>query len=106
MNGSREYAKNPGSNAAIVRNAEAADRITGIRHALAEEDEPAPWTLPPSRRRKERPIAGPLPANLELILGDEIYIAKDVLSPGLRNRLLRLAAFQNPVLQSPGNAPA
>jgi len=80
----------------IVRNAEAADRIVGIRHALAEEDEPAPWTLPPSRRRKERPIAGPLPANLELILGDEIYIAKDVLSPSLRNRLLRLAAFQNP----------
>src|ERR1700674_4036013 len=80
----------------IVRNAEAADRIVGVRHALAEEDEPAPWTMPPSRRRKELPISGPLPANLELILSDEIYIAKDILSPGLRNRLLRLAAFQNP----------
>jgi len=30
------------------------------------------------------------------VLGNEIYIAKDSLPPGLRNRLLRLAAFQNP----------
>jgi superfamily II DNA or RNA helicase/very-short-patch-repair endonuclease len=33
---------------------------------------------------------------LELVAGNEIYIAKDGLPPGLRNRLLRLAAFQNP----------
>ena len=50
----------------------------------------------PSRRRQEPPIAGPLPKSLELTLGDQIYIAKDGLPPGLRNRLLRLAAFQNP----------
>jgi hypothetical protein len=31
-----------------------------------------------------------------LVVGDQIYIAKDGLHPGLRNRLLRLAAFQNP----------
>ncbi len=80
----------------IVHKAEASDRVVDIRHALTEGDESAPWALPPSRRRKERPISGPLPANLELVLGDEIYIAKDALSPGLRNRLLRLAAFQNP----------
>jgi hypothetical protein len=36
------------------------------------------------------------PRALELILGNEIYIAKDGLAPGLRNRLLRVAAFQNP----------
>ena len=29
-------------------------------------------------------------------MGDQIYIAKEGLPPGLRNRLLRLAAFQNP----------
>ena len=29
-------------------------------------------------------------------LGNQIYIAKDGLAPALRNRLLRLAAFQNP----------
>ena len=42
------------------------------------------------------PIIGELPRALELILGNEIYIAKDGLAPGLRNRLLRVAAFQNP----------
>ena len=35
-------------------------------------------------------------SSLELVLGNQIYIAKEGLSPGLRNRLLRLAAFQNP----------
>jgi superfamily II DNA or RNA helicase len=80
----------------IVRNAEAADRIVGVRRAPAEEDEWEPWAMLPSRRRKGNPITGPLPTNLELVLGDEIYVAKDALPPGLRNRLLRLAAFQNP----------
>ena len=52
--------------------------------------------LPPSRCRKEPPIVGPLPKSMELVLGDQIYIAKESLPPGLRNRLVRLAAFQNP----------
>ena len=52
--------------------------------------------MPPSRLRKDPPIAGNLPDTLELVVGNEIYIAKDGLPPGLRNRLLRLAAFQNP----------
>jgi superfamily II DNA or RNA helicase/very-short-patch-repair endonuclease len=37
-----------------------------------------------------------VPTSLELILGNQIYIANEGLSPPLRNRLLRLAAFQNP----------
>ena len=45
---------------------------------------------------KEAPIVGELPRSLELVLGNEIYIAKEGLLPGLRNRLLRVAAFQNP----------
>lgn len=39
---------------------------------------------------------GELPEVLELVLGNQIYIAKEGLHPALRNRLLRLAAFQNP----------
>jgi hypothetical protein len=38
----------------------------------------------------------PLPESLELILGDQIYIARENSPPTLRNRLLCLAAFQNP----------
>ena len=80
----------------IVRDAEGKGRVVGVRLALADEDDDCALAAPPSRRRKEPPIAGPLPKSLELILGDQIYIAKDQLPPGLRNRLVRLAAFQNP----------
>ena len=80
----------------IVRDAERRGRVVGVRIAAVDEDDGQPWTASPSRRHKEPPIAGPLPESLELILADQIYIAKDQLTPGLRNRLLRLAAFQNP----------
>lgn len=81
---------------ALVREAESKGRIIGVRMAVIDEDDDAPWMAPPSRRRKEPPIIGPLPESLDLVLADEIYIAKENLPPGLRNRLLRLAAFQNP----------
>jgi superfamily II DNA or RNA helicase/very-short-patch-repair endonuclease len=81
----------------MVRDAEQKGRIVGVRAVLTlEEDDDTPWTAPPSRRRKEPPILGPLPESLDLVLGDQIYVAKTALVPALRNRLLRLAAFQNP----------
>src|SRR6266705_4689671 len=80
----------------LVRDAERRGRVVGVRLPEMDEDDPEPWTAPPSRRRKEPPIAGEVPGTLELVVGNEIYIAKDGLAPGLRNRLLRLAAFQNP----------
>jgi superfamily II DNA or RNA helicase/very-short-patch-repair endonuclease len=82
---------------ALVREAESKGRILGVRIAAPdEEDENSPWTMPPSRRRKEPPIAGPLPEKLGLVVSDQVYISKDGLVPGLRNRLVRLASFQNP----------
>src|SRR5208283_4714156 len=60
---------------ALVRDAESKGRIIGVRAALADEDDDNPWTAPPSRRRKEPPIAGPLPETLDIVLGDQIYIA-------------------------------
>lgn len=79
----------------IVRDAEEKDRIVGVRLGLVDEDDPTPWTLLPSRRPAKLAAVGPVPAKLELVLANEIYIAKDELSPGLSNRLIRLAAFQN-----------
>ena len=80
-----------------VRIAEAKGQVIAIRLAPQdEEDETTPWMAPPSRRGKEAQIAGPLPKTLDLTLGNQIYIAKEAMPPALRNRLIRLAAFQNP----------
>jgi superfamily II DNA or RNA helicase/very-short-patch-repair endonuclease len=79
-----------------VRKAEAKGRIVGVRLPLTDEEGDAtPWAAAESRRA-ERPIADPLPEELQLVLGSEIFIGKDGLPPALRNRLIRLAAFQNP----------
>ncbi len=80
----------------ITQDAECRGRVLGVRFALAPDDEPEPWNSPPSRRHREQPITGPLPKEIEIVLGDQIYLTKNSLSPPLRNRLLRLAAFQNP----------
>ena len=80
----------------IVEDAERRGRILGVRLPPQEDGDDEPWTAPPSRRRKAPPIVGELPQAVELVLGDQIYIAKAGLHPSLRNRLLRLAAFQNP----------
>jgi len=72
-------------------------RITGVRFASSEEDkDPQPWAAPPSRRRAEPPLKGPLPDQLEIVQADQLYLAKDDLPPPFLNRLIRLAAFQNP----------
>lgn len=80
----------------IVQDAERRGRVLGVRLPPQDDGEEEPWTAPPSRRRREAPIAGELPRALELVLGNQIYIAKEGLHPALQNRLLRLAAFQNP----------
>ena len=83
----------------IASAAEHHGRVIAVRHpALAEDDGDynEPWNVPPSRDRREPPLSGPLPERVQLVLGNEIYIAKEGMPPALRNRLQRLAAFQNP----------
>ncbi|MBA2557017.1 MAG: DEAD/DEAH box helicase family protein, partial [Chloroflexi bacterium] len=80
----------------IVQDAEQRGRILGVRLPPQEDGEGEPWTAPPSRRRTLAPIRGDLPDSLELVLGNQIYIPKAALPPALRNRFVRLAAFQNP----------
>ena len=81
----------------IVRAAERDDKIIGVRRS-ASDDETAedPWTLPPSRRKKDEVIAGPLPATVRITHSNLVYVEKDGLPPAMLNRLHRLAAFQNP----------
>jgi len=79
----------------LVRDAETKGRVIGVSVAVMDDEDDSPWAAAPSRRH-EPPIPGPLPEKVELVLADQIYIAKENLPPALRNRLLRLAAFQNP----------
>lgn len=64
--------------------------------SVTESAEPDPWTLPPSRKRLDKPIIGPLPATVEIVHSNLTYIEKKGLPPAMLNRLLRIAAFQNP----------
>jgi superfamily II DNA or RNA helicase/very-short-patch-repair endonuclease len=76
---------------ALVRHAEAKDRIVGAHLSLSEEENPTPWN-----RQRLAPLVTDVPENLEIVVGNEIYIHKNGLSPGLKNRLIRLATFPNP----------
>ena len=81
--------------ATIVEKASSAGRILGVRLPLDDDDE-EPWTAPPSRRRAEPAIIGQMPQTVEVVLGNQVYIDRSALPPALVNRLIRLAAFQNP----------
>src|SRR5205814_1045433 len=80
----------------LVAHAERKGRIIGVRFPPGEEDDARPWPAPPSKRRDEPLCDGPLPSQLELILSNQLTVAKDQLTPSLQNRLVRVAAFQNP----------
>jgi len=73
-------------------------RATGGSHPLDvnfidEEDLSAPWKRVSASNRK---LAGPLPKSLSVTLANLIYFEKAELQQALSNRLIRLAAFQNP----------
>ncbi len=73
-------------------------RATGGSHPLDvtfidEEDLSAPWRRENASNRK---LTGPLPKSLSVTLANLIYFEKAKLPQALANRLIRLAAFQNP----------
>jgi hypothetical protein len=81
----------------IVAEAQRKGDLIGVRMSVADgEDAQDPWTLPPSRKRKERPIEGPLPKTVQIVRANLVYVESKDLPPAMLNRLLRLAAFQNP----------
>ena len=57
-----------------------------------DEDDSKPWL----RGTPSTKISEPLPETLHLVLANQIFIAKNDLPQPLANRLIRLAAFQNP----------
>jgi hypothetical protein len=80
----------------IVADAQSHGDLIGVRISVADdEDAQDPWTLPPSRKRLERPIEEPLPDAVQIVRANLLYIEKQGLPSAMLNRLLRLAAFQN-----------
>jgi superfamily II DNA or RNA helicase len=81
----------------VIADAQRNGDLIGVRISIADdEDAQDPWTLPPSQRRMERPIEGPLPERVQIVRANLLYVEKQGLPPAMMNRLVRLAAFQNP----------
>jgi len=71
--------------------------VVGLPRTLTQEEGlEDPWTLPPSGRPKEQRITGELPNAVSIVLSNQVFIKKEGMPSILANRLIRLAAFQNP----------
>ncbi len=73
-------------------------RATGGAHPLDvtfidDENNANPWQ---KSAPSARTVAGPLPESLKVTLANLIYVEKAAVPQPLANRLIRLAAFQNP----------
>lgn len=73
-------------------------RATGGVHPLDvtfidDEDLATPWKRASAASKK---LAGPMPQSLTVTLANRVYFEKAQLPQSLANRLIRLAAFQNP----------
>jgi superfamily II DNA or RNA helicase len=82
---------------AIAEEASRRGEVVGVRTAESDgEYGVAPWARPPSRRIAQLKLAGPLPVEVNAVIGQRLFVEKAGLPSPLLNRLKRLAAFQNP----------
>jgi superfamily II DNA or RNA helicase len=83
--------------ARIIHEIDPEGNPTGVHlHLPDENDSEAPWLRRPSRKQKERQVTGPLPPNVRVVLSNLLYIEKEGLPSAIVDRLIRIAAFQNP----------
>ena len=86
---------------ALLRKVYPAGDVINIKHSASDYDEVSdPWILPPSGRVADKAITEPLPPNISIKLGNLIYVEKKDLPDAFLDRLIRLAAFQNPEFYS------
>jgi superfamily II DNA or RNA helicase len=82
---------------ALLRKVYPASDVINIRHGATDYDGTNdPWLVPPSGRVAEAAITEPLPPNISIKLGNLIYVEKKDLPDVFLDRLMRMAAFQNP----------
>jgi len=69
----------------------------GVHLSLPEEgDGEPPWLWRPSRSRSEARITDLLPSSVRLTTSNLVYVEKKGLPCSMQDRLIRIAAFQNP----------
>jgi superfamily II DNA or RNA helicase len=79
----------------LVNQAEKQNNILAVKMPV-EEDNGKPWQMSPSRKDNALVDMGVLPEQINLVAGNQIFIEKKNLSAPLHNKIIRLAAFQNP----------
>lgn len=70
--------------------------VHGIGIGFDTEVTESPWNVPPSGVKRQTSIKGPLPAKVDIILANQLYIEKTGLPSVLTRQLMQLAAFSNP----------
>jgi hypothetical protein len=61
----------------VVQEASRNGAVLGVRISLVDEGmEEDPWTLPPSKKKKEKVIQGPFPKTVRIVQSNLIYIEK------------------------------
>jgi hypothetical protein len=81
----------------IVNDATRRGQVMGVKFSITDDDsEDTPWTLLPSRTKSEKPIPGPFPELVEIVRSNLIFVPKAGLPEPMLNRIIRVAAFQNP----------
>ncbi len=80
----------------IVNDATRQGQVMGVKLSMTDDGGDAPRTLLPSRRKSEKPIPGPFPESVEIIRSNLVFIPKADLPEPMLNRMIRIAAFQNP----------
>jgi hypothetical protein len=89
----------------VVLEAQRNGDLIGVRIASAEDEVQDPWTLPPSRKRADRPIPGPFPAQVQIVRANLLYIKKKDLPCAMLNRVASPWGIPEPrFLQGTGNA--
>jgi hypothetical protein len=81
----------------LIHNLAPEGNALGVRLILPEEQNAeAPWLWRPSRVRREEKITEPLPDTVRIIRSNLLHVEKNSLPSPMKDRLIRVAAFQNP----------
>jgi superfamily II DNA or RNA helicase len=80
----------------IVRQAIVQEVLLPVLEASDSEEAKEPWKIPPSGKPADNTLKTPLPKQAQLIMSNMLYLDKDNFSSAALNKIMRLAAFQNP----------